>query len=34
MIALQLGEVERSGQLEILAAWRSSYPNGLLWGDE
>ncbi len=33
VIALQMGEVERSGQAEILAAWRKSYPEGLLWGD-
>lgn len=33
VVALQMGEVERSGQAEILAAWRGSYPDGLLWGD-
>lgn len=33
VVALQLGEVERSGQSEVLVAWRNSYPEGLLWGD-
>jgi hypothetical protein len=34
VIALELGEVERSGQAELIQAWRDSFPHGLLWGDD